>query len=221
MRIASGTGALRIAALIGVTTLSLAACASSGGPAATSDTLPVATAPTFPPRDGTPIDPAVYVKARDHRKIAAAGVVHLPTWVPVWASSATPIVIWQTPNFFEVAWDIPHGKDPVTHKPIAGNVRIDVTREPALPNAVRPPTTIAGTRRIYTTWYGNTCPPKDVVRDAPVLFWDDGGYGYSVTVEPWPGCAPGFSIRDAVTFADSLVPCQVADRSLVCETTPA
>jgi hypothetical protein len=222
-----------VAALTGVVVFACAACTSDGessvSGAGSGSTTSVArltdsmtTASTEPPvaRDGAPVDPTVYVREQDYTKIAQAGTVHLPTWLPAGAGSAEPIVIAVPPFVFEAAWIDNEGVDPTTGE----EVRIDVTREtPRDGDPVRalPPRALQGNARTYHTTYGGTCPPKDVIRDGPVLVWRAHGYTYAVSVSPRPGCSPRFSIRDAVAFADSLVPCGVHADSLDCATKPS
>jgi hypothetical protein len=189
-------------------------------PTSTSTTT-LSTEPS-PQRDGFPVDPTAYIRERDYEDLARAGEVELPTWLPAWAGAAKPIVIAVRPFEYTTAWTNPDGVEPTTGE----EVHIDVSRgrEPSHDDALPwelPPQTIQGTTRTYHTLYGDRCPPKGVIRDGPVLWWRVPGYTYSVSVYPWPGCAPGFSIRDAVIFADSLVPCRVNADSLDCSTKPS
>jgi hypothetical protein len=172
---------------------------------------------------GSVIDPAAYIQARDYTKVAQAAPVLLPTWLPSWASSATPVVITlegQPSSFFEVAWDIPYPSDPITET--AGtSVRIDVGRETEDTGTPLSGATIQGDRRMYYTSYDGTCPPPDANPDAVLLGWNSGGFDYSVFMSPWPSCVAGFSINDAVAFADSLVSCSVTASTLECGATAA
>jgi hypothetical protein len=181
-------------------------------PTTTQETTPV------PDRDGFAVDPSDYIDQQQLEQVAQAGTVELPTWLPSWAGSAKPAIIAAPPFAFKIAWD--SGTDSTTGEQIRVAVSREAQKDDA-PSWELPPQTVQGKARSYHTWYGDTCPPNDVVRDGPVLVWRADGNIYSITVQPWPGCSPSFSIQDAALVADSLVPCRANGDALECEAKPS
>jgi hypothetical protein len=217
-----------------VALLALVSC-SDGGPEVTTEgepgdevstsvsdettiTLPEPTTPTTAPRpaDDVSVDPAEYVTAPVAAEFAALGEESylLPTTIPDWAVGGLPLVIVDTFGNYLAKWSIRHGTDPRTIEAGSG-FRIEFNSERLTEDDVplKGETRSTGARS-YVLYPRGDCGEEGA--DFAVAGWDEGGRRYTVIMTPTPECADGFTVEDALAFADSAVACTADMTSVRC-----
>jgi hypothetical protein len=127
-----------------------------------------------------------------------SGPILLPTELPSWVSESgfVAAAVVEADGYF-LDWQIDVGEERELVRSIG------LTRIAPQPGDFEMPTSepVEGTRRTY--WLTPGATSCDGFSTDSVLWWELGGYQFTVELFPKPGCAPEAVLDDAVRFADS------------------
>jgi hypothetical protein len=202
----------------GPTTTSPSSTTSTTVPGSTS----TPTATTTPNDDLVPVDPETLFSADDITRLAQFSPIVLPTMLPEWAAHTQAIPILEpTSGVYGVGWDIDYPGTTISSTLITLE-RSELEPESESIDEIRSYDSVSGAARDYFVPPGALDCEIEYPDYPPdnVLVWIDGNVGYSVSMVPLPGCAPGITFDQAIGFADSLVTCTVAGTTLDCEPEP-